>query len=305
MKRYDHIIFYALVGLCCLGSRYIYGEGKLETKGKHQVMKNLGVSEDIIDEVTGGIVIEDIVEPISEYHYASFSKGDPFIAPLVLKEDSKFDMEEVPIVSPLQNYELSALKLVGVWQSDQNVKKGLIMTEEKEGVIIKVGDPIGRHGGKVLVVGDQSITVREIMYSPDGLRQFEDVEMPLQRSDAEEGAGSVRPAIKLLPGLNGAKGDLGNNPGGVNGAPAGNLGLVNGEGGGMNGAMLQKGNTPQMGNAAGIPELNGNNPLGGNSQNKDAEGIKNTLKNLPPETLNKIIEATQSQPAPFPYEGEQ
>lgn len=127
------------------------------------------------EELTHGIRVEDIVEPNQDYRFAAFGKSDPFIPP-PKRQDAA---DETPIVSPLQRYTLNELGVVGVWQLPTGLRKAMVMTPKKEGIVVQSGDPIGRRHGKVLGINDDGIVVREYVLAPDGTRQFEDLPISL------------------------------------------------------------------------------------------------------------------------------
>ena len=127
------------------------------------------------DDVTKRIRVEDIVEPPSEYHFAAFGKDDPFVPPLIAQEVNSI---EVPIISPLQRHPLSAMGLTGVWGGAAGERKALVTVSDFSrgilGVVVKVGDPIGSSGGKVVAINKDGMSVREFHLSPDGSRIYED-----------------------------------------------------------------------------------------------------------------------------------
>lgn len=141
--------------------------------------------EAVASEVTGGILIEDIIEPATGYSYAVFNKRDPFIPPFL--RSRSLNSEETPIINILQNYDLSELKVAGIWRSYSGESKVLVMTKNNEGVIVKREDPIGKNNGKIIAIGTDSITVREYSYTLEGTQQFEDIDLPLQPSKVEGG----------------------------------------------------------------------------------------------------------------------
>lgn len=143
-------------------------EENVEEVEKRNIAKNL----------TSGILIEEIIEPSEGYNYAVFNRTDPFVPPY-LKQRSLEDAEE-PIVSVLQLHDLANLTVNGIWRSHQGDPKALIMTKNKEGVIVSLNDPVGNKNGKVVAIADQAVTIRQFSYSGDGSRQFEDFELALQ-----------------------------------------------------------------------------------------------------------------------------
>jgi Tfp pilus assembly protein PilP len=158
----------------------------------------------VAEEITDGVRIEDIVEPPSDYQYAAFGKADPFVPPILsYEEDNVAGSVEIPIVSPLQQFKLIDLKLVGVWQMSDGARKGMVITPTgnisvAQGIIIQNGDPIGNKGGKIIGVGEDYITVREFMLAPDGTREFEDSQMFMgsRTTDAVTGTITFKPGAK-------------------------------------------------------------------------------------------------------------
>lgn len=144
-------------------------------------------TESTAKEITKGVRVEDIVEPPSDYHYASFGKPDPFVPPLlppapVPEQGAGPSSLEVPIVSALQRYAIDDLRIVGIWQHSNGDRKALVLTppggeQGGQGVIVRAGDPIGNRGGKILAIANDFIAVREFFLAPDGIRQYEDRRM--------------------------------------------------------------------------------------------------------------------------------
>jgi Tfp pilus assembly protein PilP len=144
-------------------------------------------TESTAKEITKGVRVEDIVEPPSDYHYASFGKPDPFVPPLlppapVPEKGAGPSSLEVPIVSALQRYAIDDLRIVGIWQHSNGDRKALVLTpsgseQGGQGVIVRAGDPIGNRGGKILAIANDFIAVREFFLAPDGIRQYEDRRM--------------------------------------------------------------------------------------------------------------------------------
>jgi len=127
------------------------------------------------DDITRRIRVEDIIEPPSEYHFAAFGKDDPFVPPMLAQEVNAI---ELPIISPLQRHPLSSMGLTGVWGGGDGQRKALITVPDFGrgilGVVVKVGDPIGNSGGKVVAINKDGMTVREFHLAPDGSRIYED-----------------------------------------------------------------------------------------------------------------------------------
>lgn len=147
------------------------------------------------DDKFGDFQIEEIVEPSSEYHYSAFGRSDPFALPQItgLPTDSEIAAgrlpsgrmslpknataqtirsAEIPVVSPLQRFSLGSLEVKGIVVDGKGVHKALIMTPEKEGIIVTTGDPIA--AGKVMDIIKDRVIVRQYSLREDGSREFTD-----------------------------------------------------------------------------------------------------------------------------------
>ena len=150
-------------------------------------------------QVSGGMRVEDIVEPPSDYRYAAFGKHDPFVPPMVTERDAAAaaaaDSLEIPIISPLQRFALKDLNVIGIWQLSNGEHKAMIMTPSSggagQGIIVKIGDSIGNRGGKIQAIGDDFMTVREFLLAQDGTRQFEDKLIFMGKRVPDEPSGKI------------------------------------------------------------------------------------------------------------------
>ncbi len=141
-------------------------------------------------DITGGVIIEDIVVPNGEYRYASFGKPDPFSPPSIQPE--VISSEEIPIVSPLQ-VSLDQLTVAGVWELDDGTKHALIQTEDGQGIIATVDDPIGP-SGKVKDITDKGVFTRQYKFRSDGSREFTDMMLKFgyeKKADSSENTTEV------------------------------------------------------------------------------------------------------------------
>jgi hypothetical protein len=164
--------------------------------------------------VDRGPKIKDIVEPTSEYSYASFGKPDPFQMPEFDKgkdlaaESTEGDpaaaagmgrgmgsgFKEIAISSPLQAYPINVLTIKGVWQLSSGEMRAVVLTPKNEGIVIKNGDPMS--SGKVLQIEKDSVIVRLYRLRRDGVREYEDKRVVFASETRLAKAGT----IKLEPG---------------------------------------------------------------------------------------------------------
>lgn len=105
------------------------------------------------------------------------SNRDPF-RPMTLRTKVDSNTRKRENLSPLERFELSQLKLVGiVW----DVKDSRAMVEDTGGLgyVIKVGTPIGSNDGKVKAIHRNEVVVEEFYSDDYGARKKRDVGMKL------------------------------------------------------------------------------------------------------------------------------
>lgn len=135
----------------------------------------------VAQEIGEGIKIEDIVEPPADYRYAAFGQNDPFVHP-EFSRDFSDEATDIPIVSSLQKFRLVQLKIVGVWILKNNDRKAMVLTPDGEGIIVRIGDTIGKNNGKIFDILTDRVIVRSFRISPDGTRKFDDSDLFLAKA---------------------------------------------------------------------------------------------------------------------------
>lgn len=109
------------------------------------------------------------------YTYRPEGKTDPF-APLSLIRPT------ISGTTRLQQHEITEFELVGTLFGKEPT--ALLMTPEpKEGVIARVGDRIGRHGGRVISIARDQVLTREPSADsiPGQIVQFNDIVISLSK----------------------------------------------------------------------------------------------------------------------------
>lgn len=146
-------------------------------------------------QIEDSLEIEDIVEPKGEYHYAAFSRPNPFLAPDLDLTINPMQIggTEIPMLNALQNYPLKDLEVKGIWALANGARRAIVMTPRKEGVIVQVDDPIS--AGKVKEIANDHIVARQFKVLADGTRQFEDITMYLGEAKTDH-----KGVIRFLPG---------------------------------------------------------------------------------------------------------
>lgn len=178
-------------------------------------------------EIQRSVRLKEIMEPTSEYNYASFGKPDPFLQPdfgADLPADAT-DAESVQstdpqgrdilITSPLQAYPLNDLSVKGVWQLSTGEIRAMVATPKGEGIVVKEGDPIS--SGKVLSLTRERMQVRLYRLRSDGVREFQDQALAIGSASKNQ-----RGRIRLEPGKEPVFAPVGSEPGadGARGLPA-------------------------------------------------------------------------------------
>ncbi|MBI4208407.1 MAG: pilus assembly protein PilP [Deltaproteobacteria bacterium] len=132
--------------------------------------------------VQKGASSDSVASPeVLEYHYTSDDKPDPF-QPLLVERKRK---EGEALLTPLQQYDLSQLVLVGV-VSGIAEPRAMLEDPDGKGYIVQIGTGVGKSGGKVAEVGSDWIKVVEEYNDPLGrVRTHEEI-IKLRKEEGEE-----------------------------------------------------------------------------------------------------------------------
>ena len=132
-----------------------------------------GVAED----APAGVKPVTAVEPAEDPAYDSTGKRDPFRPPRVSANTPSGEVR-----TPLQRYELGQLKLVAVIYNT-NDPRAVVEDEEGLGYIVKLGTPIGPHGGEVHGIEPGRLVVNEDSVDYYGEHHPSEVVMELKASE--------------------------------------------------------------------------------------------------------------------------
>ncbi len=156
-------------------------------------------------DLTGGVRVEDIVEPSSDYQYSASRRRNPFL-PDVARTRSLGQRElspndvEIPIINPLQSFELRQLAVIGVWEGSDHVWKALIQTPTNQGIETKLGDPAGNSGGRIMSISTDAVIVREFKVRTDGTREYHDVPLYMGSDKPRDDDQIIGGRLILKPG---------------------------------------------------------------------------------------------------------
>lgn len=113
----------------------------------------------------------------AEERYNPKGKRDPF-EPFI-KTDRKASKAELAAIPPLQRYDISELKFVGVIWTAKGAR-ALVEDIEGKGYSVTVGTKIGRSGGVVTRITDGQLFVGEVSREPMGARVVREISLKLQ-----------------------------------------------------------------------------------------------------------------------------
>jgi type IV pilus assembly protein PilP len=126
-------------------------------------------------------VIEEKKEPT--YTYSPVGKRDPF-KPFIALGPKKADIK-VPL-TPLQRYDVSELKLVGILKGPRGYR-ALVEDASGKGFIITKGTLIGRENGRVKEIRTDRVIVKQSHKDIFGQMKVREISMRLKKP--EEGGG--------------------------------------------------------------------------------------------------------------------
>ena len=121
-------------------------------------------------------------KPPVEDRYNPKGKRDPF-EPFI-KTDRKSSQVDLAAIPPLQRYELSELRFVGVLWTAKGAR-ALVEDIEGKGYTVTVGTKIGRGGGVVTRITDGQIFVGEVSREATGARVVREVSLKLQTAGGQ------------------------------------------------------------------------------------------------------------------------
>ncbi|UCD71848.1 MAG: pilus assembly protein PilP [Syntrophobacterales bacterium] len=122
-------------------------------------------------------VVEEKEEP--SYTYNPVGKRDPFIPFITL--GPKKPVSTVPL-TPLQRYDVSELKLVGILKGPAGYR-ALVEDAGGKGFIITKGTPIGRGNGRVKEIHDNRVIIEQTYKDIFGQIKQREISIPLRKPE--------------------------------------------------------------------------------------------------------------------------
>lgn len=132
-------------------------------------------------------------EPEEDYRYPSVKDRRDPLEPLlkevkVVDAKPKCDAASVPgrTLGPLERFDFSALKLVGIVWGELG-RKALIKAPDGKSYFATIDTYMGKYCGKVIAVENDHLVVEELYVDAEGKDVPKTLSIPLRRKDKKEG----------------------------------------------------------------------------------------------------------------------
>ncbi len=111
-----------------------------------------------------------------EYVYNSLGRRDPFVSPMEIRR--LIVPEDTPL-TPLQNYDLSQLRLTGVIVGMKK-PKAMISSPDGKNFIVELGTKIGKNNGVVVEINRDGVLAEEVYYDFSGeiRKSIQSIQLP-------------------------------------------------------------------------------------------------------------------------------
>ncbi|MGE3538251.1 MAG: pilus assembly protein PilP [Candidatus Tectimicrobiota bacterium] len=130
-------------------------------------------------------------EPVDNYRYEAQDRRDPLeplvkpVAPIEGELRPRPRAAERP-PGPLERYDLSSLKLVGIVWGELG-RKALIKAPDNKSYFATVETSIGKYSGRVITIGNDYLVIEEEYVNAEDKIVPKTLTIPLRRKDKKEG----------------------------------------------------------------------------------------------------------------------
>jgi Tfp pilus assembly protein PilP len=133
--------------------------------------------------------VQKTQEPAEDYRYSAQDRRDP-LAPLVKEAlpdvlRPKPRLPERPL-GPLERFDISALKLVGIVWGELG-RKALIKAPDGKSYFATLETYMGKYSGKVIAIGNDHLVIEEQYLNTEDKLVPKTLTLPLRRKDKKEG----------------------------------------------------------------------------------------------------------------------
>lgn len=186
LKRSNHSKTHILLLSFALFFSFTLINSENKSQSADSLPKNIGRNRDINESQKATYVKkEGIKKGEVKYSYNPMGERDPFKSfiskPTVAKSKRKSEH-----LTPLQGYNLSQLKLIGIiWRDDKNIAAAMVEDPEGKGYTLKKGTLIGENNGRVINILKDRVIIEEVYGNNSGKIKTKTASIKLY--NAEEG----------------------------------------------------------------------------------------------------------------------
>jgi Tfp pilus assembly protein PilP len=128
-------------------------------------------------------------EPVEDYHYDMQGQRDP-LEPLVKEVPPEILRPKLPgperPLGPLEHFDISALKLVGIMWGELG-RKALIKAPDGKSYFATLETYMGKYSGKVIAIENDRLVIKEEYLNAQDKVVPKTLTIPLRRKDKKEG----------------------------------------------------------------------------------------------------------------------
>ena len=133
-------------------------------------------TEDIAEGDGGSAFGGPVLGDTSSFFYDSVGKRDPFRS--FIQDHKNLD---AGIDSPLEKFDLGQLEVAGVvWRGER--RRALVLDPSGQAYVVSEGDAIGKNAGKIVMIHDSMMLVREKYVDFHGEQTVKEIEMRIRQS---------------------------------------------------------------------------------------------------------------------------
>jgi len=132
--------------------------------------------------------VEKTPEPVADYHYDAQGRRDP-LKSLVkdgASEERRAPPDPTRPLGPLERFDISALKLVGIVWGELG-RKALIKAPDGKSYFATLETYMGKYSGKVIVIESDHLVIEEQYLNAEDKIVLKTLTVPLRRKDKKEG----------------------------------------------------------------------------------------------------------------------
>ncbi|HDO36407.1 MAG TPA: hypothetical protein ENH07_08985 [Nitrospirae bacterium] len=121
------------------------------------------------------------VPEIKQVEYNPAGRRDPFLSILALTKQ-KIERKRKKNLNPLENYDVADFRLLGTIYNGNGYFASILLPDGKA-FTVKKGMTLGLYGGKIIDLGEDSLTVREYVMNYRGELKPKDTVLKLRKEE--------------------------------------------------------------------------------------------------------------------------